>query len=148
MPAGVAIEAKGVIITRVRARVHRFITGGNPSATSRRVHLLTAQLRISCCFLPTIPRARGSGRIGGCLRSIIAMPNHLAPTTIVAAMVVVVAMTVSATETTMATTVSHARRYLREGAKVTRNFPRPPAKGIGASLMARVWRREPEVVKY
>jgi hypothetical protein len=121
MSIGVAVETKGVIMARIEARVHRFVNRGYPSTTSRRVRLLAAQLRISCSFLPTISRARCSGRVGRGLRRILAMPNHLPPTTVVAAMVVVVATTA---------TVSHACSDLRVGAQVTRNLPRPPAKGI------------------
>jgi hypothetical protein len=44
MAIGVAVEAKGVIMARIEARVHRLVTRGNSSTTSRRVRLLAMQL--------------------------------------------------------------------------------------------------------
>jgi hypothetical protein len=43
MAVGVAVEAKGVIMSRIEARVHRFVTRGDPSTTSKRVRLLVMQ---------------------------------------------------------------------------------------------------------
>jgi hypothetical protein len=147
MAVGVAVEAKGVIMSRIEARVHGFVTRGDPSTTSRRVRLLATQLRISRSLLPTISRARSPSRVGRSLRRILAMPDHLPPTAVVATTVVVVPTTMGATETSTTATVPHARRDLREGAQVARNLPRPPAEGFRARVVAGDCRRGPEVTE-